>query len=261
MRHLDMMFRTITLILCISCCLSVLLPTTFPIKRFFNISETFNIEYPGGLVQYTCSGGGKKCCDCHSHCMRYKTCCIDKLWDRNNPIPIETYLDRFVNETRKYKDLTCETLLTLPKNSGHDSEKLLMVSTCLPTASRVDIAKCINSINEVTTPVYGIDKYLYKSSSCAKCNLIHQFDIVNITADCKGPETNIFRPQSPTTPPPTTKPPLNINLLTRFTECYFQVVRNSRVTFPYVSACRVPWSNLNKICPKSSRFYKYCKYW
>ena len=253
-----MMFRTITLILCISCCLSALLPTKFPIKMFFNLSEPSNIEYPGDLVQYTCSGGGEKCCDCNPDCMRYKTCCIDKLWDKNNPISIETYLDRFVNETRKYKDLTCESLLTLPKNSGHESEKLLMVSTCLPTASTVEIAKCINSINEITTPVFGIDKYLYKSSFCAKCNLIHKFEIVNITADCKGPETNIYRPQSPATPPPTTEPPLNTNLLTRFTECYFKLVRNSRVTFPYVSACRDPWTNLNKNCHKSSRFYKYC---
>ena len=225
MRHLDMMFRTITLILYISCCLSVLLPTNFPIKRYFNISESSNIEYSGGLVQYTCSGEGDKCCDCNSDCMRYKTCCIDKLWDKNNPIPIDIYLDRFVNETRKYKDLTCESLLTLPKNSGHGSEKLLMVSTCLPTASRVDIAKCISKTSEVSSPVFGIDKYLYKSSSCAKCNSIHQFEIVNITADCKGPETNIYRPQSPTTPPPppTTKLPLNINLLTRFTECLFPI--------------------------------------
>ena len=194
MRHLDMMFRTIILILCISCCFSVLLPTDFPIKRFFNISESSNVEYSGGLVQYTCSGGGEKCCDCNSYCMRYKTCCIDKLWDKNNRVPIDTYLDIFANETRKYKDLTCESLLTLPKNSGHNSEKLLMVSTCLPTASRDDIAKCISSNNEISSPVFGIDKYLYKSSFCAICNFIHQFEIVNITAKCKGQKTNIFRP-------------------------------------------------------------------
>ena len=259
------MHRKFTIIYFICCCLSITLPIEFPIKNFFNITESSNKQFNGGLEQFTCNGssnGHAKCCQCDSDCMRYKTCCIDKLWDKNNPIPIETYLDRFEYETRKYKDLTCEPLLTLPKNSEHNSEKILMVSTCLPTASRADKAKCINNINlssELTIPVLGFDKYLYKSSSCAKCNRIHQFEIVNITANCKSQLTNIYRPRSPNTLPPTAKPPLNINLLTRFTKCDFKLVRNSRVTYPYVSVCRNPWSSLNKNCHKSSRFYKYCK--
>ena len=259
------MHRRFTIIYFICCCLSITLPIKFPIKNFFNITESSNKQFNGSLKQFICNGssnGRSKCCECDSNCMRYRTCCIDKLWDKSNPLPIETYLDTFLNETRKYKDFTCEPLLTLPKNSEHESEKLLMVSTCLPTASRDDIAKCINNINlssEVTIPVLGFDKYLYKSSFCAKCNFIHQFEIVNITANCKGPETNIFRGRPRNTPPPTTKPPLNRNLLTRFTKCAFRLVRNSRVTYSYVSVCRNHWSSLNKNCHKSSRFYKYCK--
>ena len=219
----------------------------------------FNIKNPEiSLMQYSCDGRSfNRCCDCNPHCMRYKTCCIDKLWDKNNPILIETYLDRFVNETSKYKDLTCQKTLTLP--SGHSSENILMVSTCLPKAAKGDVTKCLNDISgEFKVPVFGIDNYLYKNSFCAKCNFVNEFETVNITADCvSGPATAWFRPASLTTQPPTTKPPVNTNLLSRFRGCFFQIVRNNRVKFPYVSGCG-EWSKLNKKCPKSSKFYKYC---
>ena len=230
-------------IVVIYCCLHATLSARFPIADLFNVSEPG--WYPGRLQQFLCNGYGQKCCDCHSGCMRYKTCCIDKLWNESNPIPIQTYLHMFINESKKYKDLTCETLLSLNKYSLHSSERLLMVSTCLPTAHKDDVANCTNRSGISVLPVFGTDKYLYKNSFCAQCNFVEQFETVNITAKCKR------RKISGTSS--------NINFLSQFDDCSFKILRNNIVRYPYVSSCPTPWSILNRNCPKSSKFYEYCK--
>ena len=66
-------------ILVIYCCLHATLSARFPIADLFNVSEPG--WYPGCLQQFIRNGYGEKCCDCHSGCMIYKTCCIDKLWN------------------------------------------------------------------------------------------------------------------------------------------------------------------------------------
>ena len=230
-------------ILVIYCCLHATLSARFPVADIFNVSESG--WYPGGLQQFICKGYGEKCCDCHSGCMRYKTCCIDKFWNENKPIPIQKYLDTFVNESKKYKDVTCEALLLLNQYSLHKSEYIFMVSTCLPTADKDDIAHCSNQSGISVLPVFGNDNYLYKNSFCAKCNFVEQFETVNITAKCKR------RKVSGTS--------TNINLLSQFDYCTFKILRNSIVTSPYISTCPNPWSGLNDNCPRSSKLYEYCK--
>ena len=120
-----------------------------------------------------------------------------------------------------------------------------MVSTCLPAAYKEEVAHCTNNSDISLLPVFGNDNYLYKNSFCAKCNFVEQFETVNITAKCKRRKTSGISS--------------NINLLSQFDDCSFTILRNTIVRSPYISSCPTPWSTLNRKCPKSSKFYDYCK--
>ena len=53
----------------------------------------------------------------------------------------------------------------------------------------VQIEVCLNASSfsyEDTLPVFGNDTYLYRNSFCTKCNLIKNFELVNLTADCNS---------------------------------------------------------------------------
>ena len=236
-------------------CIALYSLKKFPIKEFFNIQD--NITTVINLEEsYTCSGDIYRCCDCDYDCMRHKTCCIDKLWNETNPIPIQEYLDKFEKVANKYKDLTCEDVFPSVHAFGHTSERLLMVSSCLPNANIKDTLKCLyiyDESYESTTPVFGIDKYLYKNAFCSKCNFVEEYEIVNITANCKGrlliptiqpiPEPpmpgvshHLITPNS-TTPPTTTTKVTNKQLLIEFEKCFFKIVRTSTIE-KSISPCR-----------------------
>ena len=72
--------------------------------------------------------------------MKYKTCCIDRLWNSTRPVPFQEYLNLFMNAASQYKDTTCELAFpAIDKNvQNNTSENILMVSTCLKYASHLD---------------------------------------------------------------------------------------------------------------------------
>ena len=114
----------------------------FPLKDIFHLSQDAKIP----KENYLCSTDIKtrykngKCCKCTRDCMKYKTCCIDLLWNSKRPVPSQEYLNLFMNVTNQYKDTTCELAFpVIDKNvQNNTSENILMVSTCLKYASHLD---------------------------------------------------------------------------------------------------------------------------
>ena len=96
----------------------------FPFRSLYDLPE----DYPVATFDFLCEGNlsNTGCCNCNESCMRFKTCCIDKLWDDKNSLPINEYLQLFINKTKEFKDTACKSVF--PPITG--SEKVLMVSSC-----------------------------------------------------------------------------------------------------------------------------------
>ena len=147
----------------------------FPLKDILHLSQDVKVS----VDNYLCNTNAtrySKCCECTRDCMKYKTCCIDLLWNSTRPVPSEEYLDLFINVTNQYKDTTCEPVFpVVDKNVQNNTrENILMVSTCLKQASRFDKER-YNSIGtsyESIMAVFGSDQYVNKNSFCARCNFI-----------------------------------------------------------------------------------------
>ena len=50
----------------------------FPLEEFFNISKDLSTFY---MCKNQIEDKPDRCCKCNEDCMKYKTCCIDKLWN------------------------------------------------------------------------------------------------------------------------------------------------------------------------------------
>ena len=86
----------------------------FPWKYIFNHSS--DLETIKG--SYLCSSKiryqSNKCCECTKECLKYKTCCIDILWNVERPVRAKEYLDLLINVTSIYKDTSCEPIFQSP---------------------------------------------------------------------------------------------------------------------------------------------------
>lgn len=111
----------------------------FPLKEIFNISEDVKIAEESYLCSIKSILNRKKCCECTKDCMKYKTCCIDRLWHAEKPVPTQEYLALLINITKQYKDTTCEPVFPVTdKNAqNHESEDALMISTCPKEANHI----------------------------------------------------------------------------------------------------------------------------
>ncbi|XP_057311653.1 uncharacterized protein LOC130649399 [Hydractinia symbiolongicarpus] len=156
----------------------------FPINEFMNATE-FSKNYP--FYRLLCNGlkaiGEPQCCECDKDCIKYRTCCIDKLWDSEKPLPLQPYLSKFIEETKKHKEISCEPVLN---HTQHKSETFLMVTSCLPGANQSDVNGCISPGIEINnySPIVDESLYLYRNEYCARCNFITNFKRLDIKARC-----------------------------------------------------------------------------
>lgn len=160
----------------------------FPIRQFFNISSKHSLEENEGFEQFLCSSGSSaNCCSCNSDCMKTKSCCIDKRWDRESHTSLSSYLAMFIKESKGYKDISCEYVMPGVVKHGHTSAAYLMVSTCISTVSHEDKEKCAGTGegSQESLPVIGSDKYIYKNKHCARCNNVTEFRLVTVQGGCK----------------------------------------------------------------------------
>ena len=220
----------------------------FPLIDIFHLSQDAKIP----TENYLCSTDIKtrhkndKCCKCTRDCMKYKTCCIDLLWNSTRPVPSQEYLKLFMNVTNQYKDTTCEIAFpVIDKNAQNNtSENILMVSTCLKHASPVDKKGCNQSIGtsykyESIMPVFGSDQYIYKNSFCARCNFVKNYQLLNLTAKC------------------TTQGREHENPYQRFMNCFFKVSRTKTIA-NYVKTCNRNIFDRRSACNKTNKYYKMC---
>ena len=146
-----------------------------------------------------------------------KSCCIDILWNVDNPVPFQEYLDLFINVANRYKDTVCEPVLPVLDKNGknHTGENIFMISTCLNNASYIDKEGCRQSTGtsyESIMPVFGSDQYIYKNTFCARFNFIEQFQLVNLTAKCQTDQKEHENPYE------------------RFMNCFFKIARTKGTT-------------------------------
>ena len=235
----------------------------FPANELYNIPPTFGVL----AFDQFCNGKtfSQNCCDCDDQCLRFKTCCVDKLWNSSNPIPLQQYLEILLNETSKYKDTTCESVFPVVPGS----QNMYMVSTCADGASQEDTDGCLN-INlfsyEYTVPVFGNDSFLYKNSFCAICNFIESFELVNLTARCESNREVPFGPpilvpvwENETTTTTTTASPPKTNPYENLESCVFEIIRSENLGSVILQGCTPLYNYDRNIgCQTSNKYYKEC---
>ena len=237
---------------------------SFPLNELYDIPPSKYVLSVGILCNGSVSD--QSCCECHDDCLRFKTCCIDKLWNSSNPILIQEYLEVLVNETSKFKETTCESVF--PLVSG--SKTVQMVSTCIDDAEQADIDGCLNKKSlsyGYNIPVFGNDYFLYRNSFCARCNSIENFEFVNLTANCvsRTLESSQFdyvwgnetATTTTTAAAATTKD--KINLYQNLEKCFFDIAKNERLGSLGIKYC-LPQNDYNRNagCQKSNENYKLC---
>ena len=216
----------------------------FPLKEIFNISEDVKIAEESYLCSIKSILNRKKCCECTKDCMKYKTCCIDRLWHAEKPVPTQEYLALLINITKQYKDTTCEPVFPVTdKNAqNHESEDILMISTCPKEANHINKEGCKNSFglsHESIIPVFGSDQYIYKNSFCARCNFIRHFELVNFTANCE------------------TRQEENENPYKSFRSCTFKLTRTIAIA-NHIKNCKKSIFDRTKTCEKANKYFKLC---
>ncbi|XP_057316446.1 uncharacterized protein LOC130657479 [Hydractinia symbiolongicarpus] len=208
----------------------------FPAKEFFG-SESGDVQY------HLCSNlkRSKMCCSCSVNCMRFKTCCIDRLWDGARHDRLQPYLQHFLNESEKFKNLSCEPILTVSQK--HTAQSYFMVRSCLQNAKKLDVERCLHSSFDIDNdiPALGNDTYLYKNSYCAKCNFVFAYNFIDIQAKCENAselllKTNITRKD-----------------LNNLSGCEFSVDIGSNHR-KYFQECK----RKEMVCPHTDRFYRMC---
>ena len=234
----------------------------FPINELYDVPAGFELS----VNKQFCDGKtlNQWCCDYDNICLGFKTCCIDKLWNSSNPLALEQYLEVLINETSKYKNNTCESVFPVVP----DSRNMYMVSTCADGASQEDIEGClnINSLSyEYSVPVFGNDSYLYKNSFYARCNLINNFELANLTARCTsntevpdGPPIFVAVNGNETTT--TTRTNTRKTNLYKYLEwCIFDIARSDSLSSVTLQYCTPRYNYNRKIgCQRSNEYYKEC---
>ena len=211
----------------------------FPWKDIFNHSS--DLETVKG--NYLCSRKSRyqsnKCCECTKECLKYKTCCIDLLWDVKRPARSKEYLDLLINVTSIYKDTSCEHIfpVTIQNNLNHTSENILMVSECLNNASFIDKQSSGASFDSIM-PVFGSDQYIYKNDFCAKYNFIKHFLFVNLTAKCEVNKRH------------------DKKLYQRLVNCSFKVTRTDTMKSHIKTCIRNMFDQAT--CNRTNKYYKTC---
>ena len=233
----------------------------FPLIEFFK-SVVPNAKVPAELTglksKYLCSGGPttnvEKCCNCHDKCLIEGSCCIDKLWNSTNPLPLEKYLNIF---QQRFDDVSISCLPALPYASQYTQTFYSMVDKCNEDkAEQQDIQRCQNDeiLNDFErVPVHGSDSKLYKNRYCARCNLIKQYRTVDLHLSCRGgpSEHKIvpFLPSGVTTTTTTRNP--NENILDKFSGC--------TVSISKVGPCKSSNFPASTFKCKNLAFKKYCQ--
>ena len=235
----------------------------FPVNELYNIPPAMEVL----ASDQFCDGAtlNQWCCDCDDSCLRFKTCCIDKLWNSSNPLPLQQYLEVLINETSKYKDTTCESVFPVVPGS----QNMYMISTCADGASQEDIEGClnINSLSyEYNVPVFGHDSFLYKNSFCARCNFIENFELVNLTANCRsstkvpnGPSRLLASLGNETTTTTTTTISPKTNPYQNLESCFFDIWKSDRLNSVVLRYCMPRYNyNRNIGCQRSNKYYREC---
>ena len=137
----------------------------FPLNDVFHLPKNVNVDEQNYLCSIINNHKNYKCCECTRDCMKYKTCCIDILWNAETPISSQEYLDLFINVVNQCKGITCEPVLpVVDKNvKNHTSEKIFLVATCLKNASHIEKEGCEHSTGtsyDSVIPVFGTDQYI-----------------------------------------------------------------------------------------------------
>ncbi|XP_047128059.1 uncharacterized protein LOC124808919 [Hydra vulgaris] len=191
-----------------------------------------------------------KLCNCDDTCFASKTCCIDKLWNNTNPLPLDIYLIILVNKSNTYIDMVCEKILSVPVNSGHKSSEISMVHSCRDGAEAELVKLCINSYEyhyANNVPVKGSDNVVYRNAACARCNFAEP-KAINLTFEC------LLKSQ---------QKKIQINITSFKVNWIFQQYKNCTVslnkqkeTNGNISSC---FSHVIEHCPRSSKHYPLCK--
>ncbi|XP_066931289.1 uncharacterized protein [Clytia hemisphaerica] len=137
---------------------------------------------PGGFGNLFQPPQNKKACSCKSTCMRFRSCCMDYLWNISNPEPVPKYTERFLQEVDKHPKLECQAVANnLP--STFTVEKILMRTECLSSATKDQKYKCRSSTSVTDVqPILGNDGLIYKNKHCAQCNQIQDYKKLDLSA-------------------------------------------------------------------------------
>ena len=164
----------------------------FPIEQLLNRT----IADPSTFLCNTDLKPIARCCSCKNDCMVYHICCIDKLWNRQQSINLQTYIKSFIKTSSQYRDLECEEAFPFAVSHGHKSSSYFMVTTCGSGADEHDKNYCLtgNILSfQSSLPVIGNDNYLYKNMYCAQCNFVREFQTVDVKVECGFSNINKYQ--------------------------------------------------------------------
>ena len=239
--------------------------TLFPLHAYWNMSDFTNVINTAPFLCQVRSWG--KCCSCADNCFVSKTCCIDILWNQTDPLPLNKYLEMFVQVSKSIKDTTCEKVLPVDSSSQHITEMMLMVHSCQENARVEDKEQCINNSNLYmeNIPVFGSDNMLYRNDACARCNSV-EYKAVNLTIRCEEHyferfiseliEVNATEKTTTIGLAPTTKTTRK-GLLDEFKKCKIEI-KQSNIKNIYMLECQQPLKDRKIVCGKDSPYYDLC---
>ena len=158
--------------------------TTFPTGEEIDYFKKFH------LCEYDEPG----CCSCDEDCMQTKSCCIDKLWNISNPIPLNKYLKDFRQTVEQSKTKACLPAIAYKSVFDFKSSYYNMINSCIDGFDTEISSKCFDDSTLEPlerVPVFGSDGELYKNSYCARCNDIQNFHTANYTILCFQRSDNV----------------------------------------------------------------------
>ncbi|XP_012560372.2 uncharacterized protein LOC105846311 [Hydra vulgaris] len=220
----------------------------FPLSQYM---EGVNVT---NTAQFLCQhqDSSLKLCNCHNDCFTSKTCCIDKLWNNSNPLPLDLYLETLVKTSNLHKDMACEQVIPVATHSGHVSEKILMVHYCHDGAESNAINTCLNNSDAQyvkNIPVIGLNNIIYRNAGCARCNFA-QFFALNFLFECQL-ETNkeitfvkAFKMDDLGND--------EDDFLNKYTNCNISLIRNKEIN-NHIFSC---FSQDN--CPRDNKYHDLC---
>ncbi|XP_057315958.1 uncharacterized protein LOC130657022 [Hydractinia symbiolongicarpus] len=177
-------FKSITLLYLVLASITVAFEEEkFPWKSFFKKTGISDVD------KYLCSSNTTfpRRCKCNENCWAFNKCCIDKLWNETDPIPLHEYLSRFIKRSK----LSINQMNRLQNTSILGKSNVFSsISTCTDMSKIKNVQGCLNKNNstsvEYLVPVEGADGYVYKNIFCANCNNVKSFQFVSINLICLG---------------------------------------------------------------------------